>query len=244
MDNKKIFCIGLSRTGTTSIDHFLQSVGIKSIHFPLSLFAFPDVVNSNYKFSFNVTKTKYSKWRASKERKVLASAEPPNELLNKYDAFSDLPIPQYYKELYHVFPGSKFIYTTRPLEKWLKSMKWMLHDGCVLWNWGYLNDEMLYSAYQTTRFDKGKLVAAYKKHEQDVLEFFKDKPGQLIVIDIEKSDESFNKLCAFLNIETTETTLPRANEKKGISFRNRVNYFFNRHIPLYFLLKRLKKINL
>ena len=39
----KIFCIGLPRTGTTSLDMALNTIGIKSIHFPFSLYETDDL---------------------------------------------------------------------------------------------------------------------------------------------------------------------------------------------------------
>lgn len=75
---KKIFCIGLARTGTTSLHEILKSLGLKSNHFAGEIL---------YQDNWNI--------------------------INKYDAFSDTPIPFIYKKLDSLHPGSKFILTTR-----------------------------------------------------------------------------------------------------------------------------------
>ena len=48
---------------------------------------------------------------------------PPRREVSRYDFVNDLPIPMRYKKLDQKFPGSKFIYTVRDTEAWLKSCK-------------------------------------------------------------------------------------------------------------------------
>lgn len=38
MEKQKIFCIGLSRSGTTSLNYALKQLGFKSLHFPFQLY--------------------------------------------------------------------------------------------------------------------------------------------------------------------------------------------------------------
>jgi hypothetical protein len=44
------------------------------------------------------------------------------ELINKFDAFQDMPWPILYKELDERCPDSKFILTLRPTDSWISSM--------------------------------------------------------------------------------------------------------------------------
>ena len=54
-----------------------------------------------------------------------------DRLLDRYDAFTDNPIPFMYRDLDARYPGSKFILTTRPLAGWLASMEWLFDEGLL-----------------------------------------------------------------------------------------------------------------
>ncbi len=89
----KIFCIGLSRTGTSSLTKALGIMGYKSIHFPKKILNLKD------------------------QRLIIKF----DKILDDYDAFSDTPIVRFYKELDVKYPGAKFILTVREIDAWLKS---------------------------------------------------------------------------------------------------------------------------
>lgn len=89
----KIFGIGLSRTGTTSLTKALEILGYKSKHFP-----------------------KIHTYRG-RELKL------NTKIIERYEAFTDTPIARFYKELDKKYPESKFILTIRDKKSWLKSCK-------------------------------------------------------------------------------------------------------------------------
>jgi len=95
LNNKKIFGIGLSRTGTTSLTRALEMLGYKASHWEDH-----DTINQHI---------------------IQNQFELP--LLKHYDALVDNPIPSIYQELDQAYPGSKFILTTRDYESWIKSVK-------------------------------------------------------------------------------------------------------------------------
>ena len=76
----KIWCLGLSRTGTTTLSEVLNRVGYRHIHYPTD--------------------------------------EQMLDMNN--DGCGDIPVIPVYKELDRRFPNSKFIYTIRDKESWLK----------------------------------------------------------------------------------------------------------------------------
>jgi hypothetical protein len=84
---RKVFCIGFHKTGTTSLNVALQTLGYQ-------------VTGPN---GYNDPKI---------QKRVLALA---HSLVKKYDAFQDNPWPIIYKEMDHAYPGSKFILTVRVL---------------------------------------------------------------------------------------------------------------------------------
>jgi hypothetical protein len=87
----KIFCIGDSRTGTTSLHYFLKAAGFKSIH--------------------------HYEWVT--QRPGVSSADEERDAVlafimeSSYEAFTDYPTRSYYKEITNVFPDALIINTTR-----------------------------------------------------------------------------------------------------------------------------------
>ena len=100
----KVFCIGMNKTGTTTLHKALQILGFNSIH-------------DSYKCDALITAAILGNY------KLL-------HYLGEYNAFSDYPFFRYYRELDMQYPESKFILNTRSLEGWLKSR--IAHD--TSWN--------------------------------------------------------------------------------------------------------------
>lgn len=110
----KVFCIGLHKTGTTSLAVALKTLGYR-------------VTGPNGVHDPNI------------EKNVFAMAY---DLVDKYDAFQDNPWPIIYKALDVKFPDSKFILTLTAPEFWIKSQvkhfgrketpmrKWIYGVGC------------------------------------------------------------------------------------------------------------------
>lgn len=87
----RIFGLGLSRTGTSSLSRALEILGYRSNHYP----------SVSYRFGhfFGLKR----------------------QDLRNFDAFSDISILPIYRQLDRKFPGAKFIFTTREKEAWLSS---------------------------------------------------------------------------------------------------------------------------
>lgn len=101
---RKVFCIGLNKTGTTSLHQAFQILGLKSLHDSYQADALINAaIQGNYRLL---------------------------HYLEDYDAFSDYPFFRYYKELDIEYPGSKFILNTRNVDEWLASR--IKHDE--IWN--------------------------------------------------------------------------------------------------------------
>jgi Sulfotransferase domain/UDP-glucoronosyl and UDP-glucosyl transferase len=86
---RKVFGIGLSRTGTSSLTQALNILGYKAIHFPHD----------------NVTRAELYRFFASGSGRLSLS------LLQEADAITDTPACCVYKALDQGYPGSKFILT-------------------------------------------------------------------------------------------------------------------------------------
>lgn len=106
---RKVFVLGDSRTGTTSLHRFLQTAGYSSIHY----FFKESGVRQNNEVAQPVGEETEDNW-------VLMQRFIDN---SRYDAFSDYPTRTFYRELMDHYRDAHFILTRRKdLETWQRSM--------------------------------------------------------------------------------------------------------------------------
>ena len=209
----KIFCTGLSRTGTTSICAGLSQLGLRSRHFPLALLGRPETIGGD-PFRPRLRRSLLRRWQFRRELKALRCHDPI-QILHDSDVFADLPVPLYYQELSQHFPTAKFIHTTRPIDDWLASMEWMLKKGRYQRGWtvGELADEMHHRIYGCTEFDADALRHSWSKHEASVAEFFQTQPDRLLCVDLSKDEMTFERIAPFLERPVPGVAFPTANAK-------------------------------
>ena len=127
------------------------------------------------------------------------------KMLENYDAVEDTPWYYIYKELDQIFPNSKFILTLREEESWYKSVS--KHIGDLV----SANHEWIYGRGKgLPKYHKANTLSVFNTHNNEVLEYFKDRPDDLLVLDFTKGDK-WDKLCAFLNHSVPEDSFPHYN---------------------------------
>ena len=92
----KVFGIGMTKTGTSSLSEALTMLGIPSIHSSSRL---KPLVAGN----------------RQRGGKILAGID------NKFQGFCDYPIPHIFEDLDRDYPGCVFIRTVRDIEPWIRS---------------------------------------------------------------------------------------------------------------------------
>ncbi len=100
--SKRIFCISIQRTGTTSVGKFFRDFGYRWAGWPID------------------QKNHLSKsWYDGDFEKIFSSVD-----FLAANAFEDSPwyLPGFYKILFHRFPDAKFILLTRDTDSWFQSM--------------------------------------------------------------------------------------------------------------------------
>jgi hypothetical protein len=235
----KVFCLGLSRTGTTSLHEAFRVLGLRSVHFPILLFTHSEVLGLP-PFRPAVRGGPYAAWRRGKELKALRVNHDARALFTSHDAFCDLPVPLFYKELDRMFPGSKFVLTTRDSDGWLKSMQWLFDDGGVLWKRGFIGDELHHRIYGTTVFDRKKLLAAWERHHLELEDFFRHREGDLLRVRVDRGELRYATLAAFLGLKSQLSgPCPRANEAQGVSRAQKISHRINRFFPWKIFVRRL-----
>lgn len=192
----KIFGIGLGKTGTTSLSAALNILGYRSCHFPLGI-----LTSQNHEFKID------------------------SNFVAQYDAFADLPIACLYKDLDVRYPDSKFILTVRDIPTWLKSSErhyasvyrgltrpdWWCEARQGTWEEG--DDKMkrvVSDLFGTILFDHSKYEEGYKRHFDGVINFFRKREKDLLIINV-CSGEGWDKLCPFLNKPPVNSQFPQEN---------------------------------
>jgi hypothetical protein len=170
----KVFQIGFNKCGTRSLDRWFERSGYKNIH--------------------------WDKGRlASTIRDNLETGQPLLKGYEDYTFFSDMEniydergityAYEYFRELAEQYPDSKFILNIRPIDKWILSR--MNHVN----QFTYLEDYM-----RITGLSEAETVAAWRSHFagqlQRARDYFQEKPGRLLIFDIEK--DSIDKIIQFL----------------------------------------------
>ena len=124
-----IYCLGLSRTGTTSFSNFLAQYGLNVIHYPT-----------------------------------------PMQLMGGAGhGAADIPVIPVYKELDKLYPGSRFVYLTR--EHWSEAVEpyFLRKTGR---NYNAATTSLREQVYGSVLWDRQKYGDAYKRHDEDVREYF------------------------------------------------------------------------
>lgn len=192
----KIFGIGLSRTGTKSLTVALNMMGVHVIHYPNDEITLKELRSGNYDLS----------------------------ILNDWEGIADITVAPYYAQLDKMYPNSKFILTVRDKESWLKSIqrKWdrkpVFEEDTDLDHQMQIRRFLRASVYGTYSYNEERLSYVYDLHYKNVMEYFQDRPNDLLVINI-CAGEGWEKLCPFFNFSVRDEPFPVMNRKSLLSQR-------------------------
>lgn len=161
----KVFVLGLSKTGTTSIGNALELLGYRRL-------GWRDIRSRHMVHTF-----------------VNGDQTPLVDLTRYYDAFEDLPWPLLYREMAELYPDAKFILSLRKNEEtWLRSMK--THVGRGRW----LPYTHFYGA-DTYEGNEDVIRQSYLNHTRNVRDYFQDKPDRYVELNIDDGDLNWDVLC-------------------------------------------------
>lgn len=190
----RVFGIGMHKTATTSLNEAFKILGYDSFHWE---------------------KNKTS-WLIMHEMDTLGRSP----IVERYYSLCDNPIPIIYQELDRAYPGSKFIMTMREESNWLKSVEGLYNPKVNPW---YDWDKQPFSnmvherLYGRKDFDAPTFIARYRRHNAEVLEYFKDRPGDLLGMDMDfgwpyrqDAGAGWPELCGFLGKPIPSVPYPRA----------------------------------
>lgn len=184
----RVFGIGMHKTATTSLGQALTSLGYNTWHWT----------------SAHAAK---AIWRGMNQ-------DGFSDLLEGYDALCDLPIPLLYERLDRSYPGSKFVLTIREGHRWLEATRRHFDPNWNRWCTGWDQDPFTHRIHQILygrkTFDSDVMLARYRAHNAAVIDYFRGRPHDLLVLDMEKSTQ-WDDLCGFLRRPIPDELYPRVN---------------------------------
>lgn len=136
---------------------------------------------------------------------------PPFSQIHSIRAGTDNGVTAFYRYLDYKYPGSKFILTVRGLPSWLRSMESI--TGYQPVDRG--DDDMILRRtliYGTTIFDRRAYIQEFKRHHRAVLEYFRGRREDLLVMDILNGD-GWEVLCPFLELPIPDIPFPHRNAR-------------------------------
>lgn len=180
---QKIFCVGLPKTGTTSLHVAAQILGLRSVHWPNDATTIRELRQGTYKLS----------------------------VMEQCDLVSDIPIPAIFPQLDRAFPGSKFILTTRDRDSWLRSQAKAGFNARTA-EPGSDREFYRTMLYGVNAYNEERFAWVYDEHHKLVERYFSgDRAGDLFTMDISKGGAEWEGLCAFLGLPVPDAPFPHSN---------------------------------
>jgi len=193
----RVFGIGMHKTGTTSLDKAFGILGINSHHWGTANWA-RDV------------------WQQ-------VTLDGRSTLVDQHYAFCDLPFTILFRQLDKAYPGSKFILTVRPEHDWLRSVErhWdpAVNPHRKFWDIAPFTHKMHQLLYGCKTPDRATFAKRYHRHNAEVWEYFKDRPGDLLTYHL---GDGWNKLCWFL--DRPAPSVPYPHELRSEAAKAVLNY--------------------
>ena len=178
----KIFVIGLSRTGTSSLTAALKLLGYRTVHYPHDSITQRELMAGHY----NLT------------------------LLKEVDALTDIPVAAFYAQFDRLFPRSKFILSTRATDSWLASVENHFRFY-VRYNRDPFSDFMHACVYGALQFNADRFAYAKELHEENARRYFAEREKDFLVLDVSQGDP-WDPLCSFLGHSRPREPFPRVNK--------------------------------
>jgi hypothetical protein len=181
----RVFGIGLSRTGTTSLTKALTMLGIRAQHYPNDKTTQEELKRGQYNLS----------------------------VLKDIQALTDIPVSPFYPQFDALFPQSKFILTTRPTDEWLGSVDnhFRLY---VAQRRDDFDDFVFACVYGSLHFSAERFAYVKELHERDCRAYFAGRPEKLLVLDLVRCDDPWGELCRFLDCPLPEEPFPHENKRR------------------------------
>lgn len=186
--SERVFCIGMNKTGTSTMKHCFEMLNLTPIASPKT----------------------YTREDRSQIRRFYNDKNYGEmlDLAERYKTFEDRPWNMWsmYRYLHQRFPDSRFILTVRNPESWWRSTE----------HWITVTKPNVLMRYQlhlrVHQPSKESMTESYLRYNREVEKYF-EGTGQLLIMNLQEGD-GWDKLCGFLGIRVPDIGFPHANRQK------------------------------
>ena len=198
----QIIGAGFGRTGTMSLAAALEQLGFGPCYHMLDVFKHPSHIGV---------------WQAAAD----GQKTDWKQFLGGYKAGLDYPLVAFYKDLMEVFPEAKVILTLRDPELWYESTRETIYRGSALPDWlmrilpPFRGMKQMVRSTTWDRLFQGRFedrrhaIRVFRDHIEEVK---RTVPKEKLLI--YSVSESWEPLCAFLDVPVPKRTFPHINDRK------------------------------
>lgn len=199
----QVICVGVGRTGTDSL------------HVALERLLDGPCYHGNGAFPPHFPREEHARvWHAA----VAGTLPDWDRLFDGYVSAMDWNVAAFWRELSGHFLNASFVLSVRPAEDWWMSYRRtvapLLFGGEPLSGWLAMCADLLRARFTPTPLDQDAVIAAYEKHNDEVMRSLADRP--LLVW---SPGDGWEPLCSFLRVEVPDEPFPHRNSASD--FRRR-----------------------
>ena len=188
---------GFGRTGTDSMRHALNLLGVGPTHHMMEL---------------GTQSPLHKPWLD-----MVNGAEPDwEQLFTGYHACVDWPSAYYWRELITAFPNAKVLLTLRSAESWWESFSVTILKHILSGSHpeGFAQKLIAEQVFDGKPDDRSHAIAVYRRNVEEVIETVSD--DKLLV---HKLGDGWQPLCEFLDVPVPDVSYPNRNSKMEYSDR-------------------------
>ena len=184
----KVFGIGLPKTGTNSLNDALNRLGIRSVHHPVDGATKRELRQGAYRL----------------------------QILDDYDALTDMQAAAFFRELDQTWPDSRFILTTRPIPAWLDSADAHFHRVRPR-KPGSFGHWLRTAMFGTALFHRERFEAVARRHVADVRDWFQAEGRRERFLELPLTRQSgrrnWRALAEFFGVDPPDVEFPWSNRR-------------------------------
>ncbi len=190
---RRVFCLGMFKTGTTSFGEAMTLLGYRA------QFHFMPVLD-NLSGYFDLDPAQFVPF----EDRIRRTAD-------QFEALADAPWLYLYRELDRWYPNSLFVLTLRP------DAETVARSDRAAWARHGLMSRWLAEVGEPPTL--AMFIERYERHNENVRDYFRDKPHQLLQVCWESEARPWQRLCEFVGLEVPAVPFPHANRAPRMSLR-------------------------
>jgi len=186
---------GFGRTGTLSLKHALEAIGLGPCYHMVEVFKNPDAPNWWYEAALDPA---HANWE---------------RIFKGYNSTVDWPNATFYKELAAAYPAAKVILTERDPDEWFESTQATIFAEREGMDpnapFPRMIGKVIFELFDGRMHDKDHLISVYKAHNAEVRAVI--PADRLLVYHVA---DGWAPLCDFLGVPVPEGETPKVNSRE------------------------------